>query len=497
MIQHRQARRALVTVPVLVALTVGGCRVGPAYKRPDLAPPAAYRGAPATTAAESLADLPWWQVFDDPALQGLVRDAIAHNPDLRLAIARVGEARALAGVAKSFLYPEVNLNAGYTGNQASRNSQPPGALPNGDRTYNNTAVSADLAWEVDLFGRLRSQNDAAFNRYLATEEGRRAVLVTLVSDVASSYFLLRQLDLQLEVARRTLQLNDQTVTYYSDRLQGGVSNRLELNQARANRALTAASIPELERQVAILEHAISVLAGRAPGAITRGRSVTETAVPPAVPVGVPASLLERRPDVLESERLLIAANADIGAAKALFYPRISLTGSLGNVSGDLADFLKGDSIIWSFGAGLFQPLFNAGRIKRNFEAAEARFEQAIAIYQRSALNAYREVSDALVTIEKLALIRIEQETGVAALRDAAELSRLRYETGLSTYLEVLVADQQLFQLELQLASTRGEQLRVIAQLYRALGGGWQPEQQAPAPGQPATPPAPPNPPAAN
>ena len=378
-------------LPALAAVIVSGCRVGPEYKRPDLAPPATYRGAPAAAAAESLADVPWWQVFDDPALQGLLRDAIANNPDLRLAVARVSEARALAGVAKSFLYPDINLNAGYTGNQASRNSQPPGALQERDRTFNNTAVSANMAWEIDLFGRLRSENDAAFNRYLATEEGRRAVLVTLVSDVATSYFLLRESDLQLEVARRTLELNDRTVTYYGDRLQGGVSNRLELNQARANRALTASSIPELERQIAIIEHAISVLAGRAPGAITRGRSVTEQAPPPMVPVGVPAALLERRPDVLEAERLLISANADIGAAKALFYPRISLTGSLGTVSGDLADFLKGDSIIWSFGAGLFQPLFNAGRIRRNLEAAEARFEQAIAIYQRSALNAYREV----------------------------------------------------------------------------------------------------------
>jgi multidrug efflux system outer membrane protein len=484
-----RVQRAALTAVALSTMVVGACApVGPAYKRPDLAPPAVHRGAPAAAVAETLADVPWWQVFADPALQGLVRDAIANNPDLRLAVARVREARALAGVAKSFLYPEVNLDAGYVGNQASRNSQPPGATRDGDRTYNNTSVAANLAWEIDLFGRLRRENEAAFNRYLATEEGRRAVLVTLVADVATSYFLLRELDLQLEVARRTLSLNDQTVTYYVDRLQGGVSNRLEVDQARANRALTAASIPEIERQIAIVEHAISVLAGRAPRAIARGTALTGQSAPPDVPVGVPASLLERRPDVLEAERQLMAANADIGAAKALFYPRISLTGSLGSVSGDLADFLKGDSIIWSFGAGLFQPLFNAGRIRRNLEAAEARFEQAMAIYQRSALNAYREVADALVTIEKLAQIRAEQEAGVAALRDAGELSRLRYETGLSTYLEVLIADQQLFQLELQLASTRGGQLRVIAQLYRALGGGWQSEQAATPPGQPAPPP---------
>ena len=362
----------------------------------------------------------------------------------------------------------------------SRNSQPPGALQDVDRTFNNTQFGVSAAWEVDLFGRLRRNDEAAFARYLATEEGRRAVLVTLVSDVASSYFLLRELDLKLEIAHRTLVLNDQTVEYYNERLGGGVSNRLELDQAQANRALTAATIPELERQIALLEHAISVLAGRAPGAIGRGRTLVEQHTPPSVPVGVPAALLERRPDVIQAERLLVAANADVGAAKALFYPNINLTGSLGWVSGDLGQILKGDSFIWGVGAGLFQPLFNGKRIKRNYEAALARFDQAMVQYQQAALNSYREVADALVTIQKLAQIRTEQEAGVVALTDASQLSRDRYETGLSTYLEVLIADQQLFQLELQLAQTRGEQLRVIAQLYRALGGGWQPEPTTPA-----------------
>jgi outer membrane protein, multidrug efflux system len=214
-------------------------------------------------------------------------------------------------------------------------------------------------------------------------------------------------------------------------------------------------------------------------------------VPPAIPLGVPAALLERRPDVVEAERLLIAANADIGAAKALFYPTISLTGSVGALSGDFSDLLKGDSIIWSVGAGLFQPLFNAGRNRRNYEATLARFDQALAQYQNAALNAYREVADALITIDKLAQIRTEQEAGVAALRDASELSRARYDTGLSNYLEILIADQDLFERELQLAQTRGEQLRAISQLYRALGGGWQPEQ--PAAPAPATPPSTPSP----
>jgi multidrug efflux system outer membrane protein len=464
-----------------------GCAaVGPNYERPEMAPPVTYRDMAGTQAAASLADVPWWEVFGDEALQTLVRDAITHNLDLRRAVARVEEARALAGVAKSFLYPDVNLAAGYTGNQASRNAQPPGAQPGEDRTYNNTNVGVSMSWELDLFGRLRRNNEAAFARFLSTEEGRRAVLVTLVSDVAASYFLLRELDLQLEIARRTLVVNDQTVTYYSDRLAGGVSNRLEVDQARANRSLTASSIPEIERQISILENAISVLAGRAPGAIARGRSLEQQTLPPQIPVGIPAGLLERRPDVREAEQLLVAANADIGAAKALFYPTITLTGAFGTLSGDLADLLKGDSVIWSFGAGLFQPLFNAGRIKRNFEAAQARFDQALAEYQLSALDAYREVADALVSIQKLAQIRTEREIGVEALRDASQLSRNRYDIGLSSYLEVLIADQQLFQLEIELARTRGEQMRAFTQLYRALGGGWQIQQPvapqaAPAP----------------
>ena len=488
--------RTLTAVTALLAMTVSGCApVGPNYKRPDLAPPPGYRHAASTVPAESMADIPWWQVFEDPQLQALLRDAIANNLDLRLAVARVQEARALAGVAKSFLYPDINLTAGYAGNQASRNSQPPGALENGDRTYNNTSLAANLSWEADLFGRLRRNNEAAFARYLATEEGRRAVLVTLVSDVASAYFLLQELDLQLTIARNTLGLNERTVVFYTDRLNGGVSNRLEVDQARANRAITAASIPELERQIAVLENAVSVLAGRAPGAIVRGTTLGDKVLPPVAPVGVPAALLERRPDVIQAERELMAANADVGAAKALFYPRISLTGSLGTISGDLGDFLKGDSIIWSVGAGLFQPLFNAGRIKRNHEAAQARFDQAVVVYQRAALNAYREVADALISAQKLAEARTVLEDGVVALRDAGELSRLRYDQGLSTYLEVLYADQELFRQELQLARTRGAQLRVIAQLYRALGGGWQAEATTATPASPAgTPPPPPPPP---
>ena len=469
-------RASTVTAAFALAGLAGGCAVGPNYERPDLKPPEQFRGVQAA-AAESMADLPWWQVFDDPVLHGLIREGIANNLDLRVASARVVESRALAGIAKSYLYPDVNLGFGYGAEQVSRVGQPPAAedaVP--DRLYNNLALNGTLSWEVDLFGRLRRGKEAAFAQYLATEQGRRAVVVTLVGDIASTYFYLRELDLGLEIARRTLKINDDTVRYYTTRLQGGVSNRLEVDQAKANRALTAASIPEFERQIALAENNLSVLLGRPPNAIARASGVGDRP-PPQVPAGLPASLLERRPDVMAAEQLLVAANANVGAAKALFYPTLSLTGSAGAVSSGFTNFLTPESMIWSLAAGLFQPLYNGGRIRQNYEASQARFDQALAQYQRAALNSYREVADALVSIEKYGVQRAEYETGVEALRDATQLSRARYDTGLSSYLEVLIADQQLFQQELRLAEARGEQWRALALLYRALGGGWQPESQ--------------------
>jgi multidrug efflux system outer membrane protein len=460
-----------------LAVFASGCAaVGPAYKRPEMAPPDQFRGASGAPAPESIADAPWWEVFDDPVLQKLVRESLANNLDLKIAAARVVESRALAGVAKSYLYPTVGVGFGYAGETKSRLAEPD--LPANvvkDVTYNNFALTGSLSWEIDLFGRIRRENEAAVARYFATEEGRRAVLITLVADVSATYFYLRELELELEIARRTVKLNDDTVAYYERRLQGGVSNRLELDQAKANRSITGATIPQLELQFAVAENALSVLLGRMPGTLERGKALNEQVLPPRVPAGLPAKLLERRPDVVQAEQLLIAANADVGAAKALFYPTISLTGTLGSVSGSLVNMLRPDSIIWSLGSGIFQPIFNGNRIKRNYEATQARFDQAMAQYQKAALNAYREVADALVTIEKLAQRRTELEPGVEALRDAVDLSRSRYENGLSSYLEVILADQQLFQQELQLAAVRGDQLRAVAQLYRSLGGGWQAE----------------------
>jgi multidrug efflux system outer membrane protein len=303
---------------------------------------------------------------------------------------------------------------------------------------------------------------------------RRGVLVTLIGDVATNYFRLRELDLQLEIARATLRINDDTVSYFRNRLEGGVSNRLELDRIQANRARTATAIPQIEEEIGTVENAIALLLGRPPGSIMRQVLRTDEALPPAIPVGLPASLLERRPDVVQAEQLLVAANADIGAAKALFFPTISLTGFLGGVSGDLTKFLGGDGAVWSVGTSLLQPIFQAGRLRRNLEAMQARFDAALAEYQKSALNGYREVADSLLTIQKLAEVRVQRQLSVTALQDASDLSRERYDSGLANYLEILTADERLFEEQLLLAQTRGAELRARAELYRALGGGWQP-----------------------
>ena len=454
--------------------------MGPNYHRPEVPAPPNHRGLEGPAVAESLADTPWWQVFDDPVLQGLIHEAIANNYDLRTASARVVEARAQAGVAKSFLFPQIGFAGSYTGQQVSRKSDPPEAGA-ADKTFQNWNLGFTLSWEIDLFGRIRREKESAFALYLGSEEGRRGVLMTLVADVASTYFQLRELDTELEIAQHTLGLNDETVDFYNKRLTGGVSNRLELDQAEANRALTASTIPDIERQIALTENALSVLLGRLPGPIARGGVLTEQRIPPSVPAGIPAELLQRRPDVAQAEDFLMSANADVGAAKALFFPTISLTSLLGGVSRELSNIAKADAGVWSLGGGLFQPIFQGGRIKHNYEAAKARFDQALAQYQKAALDGYREVADSLVTIEKLKGVEAEQEKGVVALRDASKLSRSRYDTGLANYLEILIADQSLFQQELQLARTRGAQLLALAQLYRALGGGWQPEPAAPTP----------------
>jgi len=467
----RLTRLSFAAFAVAGSWWLTGCTAGKNYERPQLPNPATYRFVEGATEAQSLADLPWFQVFDDPTLQALIREALTNNLDLQMAVARVEEARARAGIAKSFLYPQVDGTVNYGVRQASTARSQSGGTD--DTTHQSGSYGFQLSWEIDLFGKLRRQHEAALAIVLASEQGRRGVLVTLVGDVATNYFLLRELDLQLEIARETLRLNNETVTYFRNRLEGGVSNRLELDRIQANQALTAAAIPDIEQQIGVIENALSLLLGRTPSPIGRERLAETEALPPEIPSGLPTSLIERRPDVVQAEQFLVAANADIGAARALFFPTISLTGFLGGVSGDLTQFLGGEGAVWSLNGGLLQPIFQAGRLRRNVEAAEARFTAAVAAYRQAALNGYREVANSLITIQKLAEIRTQRGIGVAALQDASELARSRYESGLASYIEILTADQDLFQQKLLLAQTRGAELRARAELYRSLGGGWQ------------------------
>jgi len=473
----RRAVTSLLRVaPTLsIAFLATGCMVGPNYSRPPMAPPAQFRFAEGAQ-AESLADAPWFQIFDDPSLQNLIKEAIANNLDLKIAVARVEEMRARAGIPGTFLYPQVDAIANYSVRQAT-SAQKEENSQNDDTTHQSGTYGFQLSWELDLFGRIRRERESATALALATEQARRGVMVTLVGDVATNYFLLRELDVELGIARRTLDINDQTVAYFRNRLDGGVSNRLELDRIIALRADTAAAIPDIEQQIATVENAISMLLGRPPGPITRTAIGPEgTAIPP-IPAGLPASLLERRPDVVQAEQLLVAANADIGVAKSLFYPTISLTGFLGGVSGDLQTFLGGQGGVWSLTSGLFQPIFQAGRLRRNAEAAQARFNAALAEYQRAALNSYREVANSLIAIQQLAQVRLARQDGVEVLVDAADLARSRYDSGLASYIEILTADQELFRQQLLLAQTRGSELRARAELYRTLGGGWEPPPQ--------------------
>ena len=460
-------------IALALCLLFTGCTLGPDYQRPPVVTPDNYRGVQGAPVAESLADTPWWEIFKDPVLQDLIREALNNNYDLRTAAARVEEARAQIGVTRSFLYPQVNLTGGGSAQQVSRATDPPQSV-GANRSWQNWSAGFGMVWEFDVFGRIRRESEAASAVYFASEMDRRGVYITLVADVAQFYFDLRELDLELEVARSTLKLNDDTVTFYRSRYETGVSNRLEVEQALANRARTAAVIPGLERRIAQQENLLNFLLARNPGTIPRGAVLTDQYQPPAIPAGLPSALLERRPDVQSAEQLLVAANANIGAAKALFFPNFSLSAALGGNSHDLSNIADKRAQIWSVAGGFLQPIFQGWRLFWNYEGTKARFDQALAQYEKAAQNGFREVADALVSIEKFRDERAEKEAQVAALESSSRLARLRYDAGFSNYLEVLIADQDLYDAQLELARTRGAQLNSVVQVYRALGGGWQP-----------------------
>ena len=447
---------------------LNGCLVGPRYQRPVVTPPAVMRGQAAAEAG-SLADLPWWEVFRNETLRGLVKTAIANNNDLRIAAKRVEQARLYKVQTHAQYMPGVGFQTGISGGQNESLGNPAGS--SGARR-GTIAVGLAASWEADVWGRIRRLNEYALANYLASEQGRRGVLLSLVSGVAQAYFELLELDLRLEIAQRSVKSFEGSLRIFQERLEGGTASRLEAARAEAALAVTAAAIPELERRIAIQENEIHLLLGSAPGPIPRQGALLEQRIPPEVPAGLPSELLERRPDVLRAELAVRAANAQIGIATAAFFPKIGLTTLLGRVSSPLADFTAGRTNVWGAAATMVGPIYEGRGLRAQKRQAVAAWEQARIEYEQTALAAFRDVSNALITREKLEAVRRRQMEAVKAYQTAVEVSLQRYLAGKSGYFEVLEAQQQLVPAENALAQTELDRWLVIVQLYQALGGGW-------------------------
>jgi outer membrane protein, multidrug efflux system len=457
--------RALRAAPALAVAWIGaGCALGPDYERPGL-PSGTFRDRP--DESTSLADLPWFEVFRDAVLQGLIEQALESNGDLLAASARVEQARGLAAVERGGLFPQIGAKA----DTARGDDTEFDTRSSGRDTERNLAVVAST-WEIDVWGRLRRASEAARAELRASEALRRGVVLSLVSSIAQAYFELRELDLELEIAHRAVRSFEETLQIFDRQFQRGVASKLDPLRAEAALAQAAALIPDVERRIAAKENQLSVLTGQAPGELPRGSALTEQAMPPQIPAGVPSLLLARRPDLLQSEQTAIAANARVGAALAGFFPRFSLTSALGSTSDDLDSVLSNGSSILVNIAGVAGPVFTFGRTWYTWRASQAATEAARHEYAQLLLVAMREVSDALVAREKLAGVRVEQERAVRALDESLQMARRRYTGGLATYLEVLDAQQQLLPAQNALAQTRRDELLAVVSVYRALGGGW-------------------------
>jgi len=453
---------------LLSGLFLTGCAMGPDYRRPPIAVPDQVRGQVGAAEAASLADRVWWEIFPDETLRTLIGVALVNGYDVRLAAARVEEARALAGIARSAFFPQAQYGGQWSRTRGSEETAGDGA------TVNANAVNVGASWELDLWGRIRRSNEAALAGYLATEEARRGVLLSLVSEVATRYFELRELDRELDIAKRTTDALQQTYDLFRRRFEAGRASGLETSSAEASLANVAGRVPQLESRIVALENEINLLLGKNPGEISRGAALTEQFLPPEVPPGLPSELLLRRPDLRQAEQRLVAANAEVGVAVADFFPRISLTGAFGGVSSDVSN-LFGAGKTWSIAAGLVGPLFTGGRLKNQYDVRAAQWEQAKVAYERAVTSGFSEASSALVAHERLERAEEQQARTVAAYQDAVRLSRERYLAGLASYLDVLQAEQQLFPAENALAQVRFNRLANFVQLYKALGGGWKVE----------------------
>ncbi|MFY9843983.1 MAG: efflux transporter outer membrane subunit [Terriglobales bacterium] len=470
MIDLKTTTQPWLTSAIFASLIMSGCMVGPNYHRPVVQTPTTYRDLqqnPQTQAqAASFADLPWWQVFQDPQLQELIRIALKENYDLQLATERITAARAQVTITRSYLFPQVQGNANFGG----------GKDPSTQSKYNILGLTADAAFQLDLFGRLRRATEASRAELLATQDARDTVVLTLVSDVASDYFQLLDLDLQLRITHDTVNTQQESVKLTQLRLDHGVATKLDVLQAQQVLDTANAAIPDLERLIGQEEDAISILLGHYPEGVRRGLTLAEQPLPPEVPPGMPSSLLERRPDIRQVEQQLIAANAEIGVAKAAFFPQISLTGAGGGAFGRSSLFsglMSSQTGIWSYGAQVTQPIFTGGALSGNLKLAESEHRQELIAYRQAIQLAFRDVSDALIGYQKLHQVRVAQEITVKDLQDTVDTSLVRYRGGITTYLEVLDGQRSLFNAELALAQARGSEYQSLVQLYKALGGGWQ------------------------
>ncbi len=454
------------TVIILfIAAVLAGCAVGPDYKRPVIETPQSFRFE-AKEAAET-ANTEWWKQFGDPVLDQLIAEGLASNKDVKIAAANVDQAAGLLMTVRSGLFPQFNYTAGASRQEVSRNT----SLVPSQNPFSTYNLLAGASWEIDLWGRIRRQTEAARAFMYATDEARRGVILSLVAQIANAYIQMRALDGQLLIAQRTLQTYAQSVRIFELQFKYGQVNQLVLEQARSQYETAAATIPQVANQIVVTENAISILLGRNPGPIPRGRTLAELAMP-AIPAGLPSQLLERRPDIQQTEQNLIAANAQIGAAKALYYPTISLTGLVGKLSSDLHNLFDGASGLWSYAGSLTGPIFTGGSIKGQVTSATAGQQAALVAYQRAIQSAFADMENALVSREKAEEQLAAEQRRVTAYQEYTRLAWLQYNGGYTPYLNVLYAEAQLFPAELNVVQVRAANFIALTNIYKAMGGGW-------------------------
>jgi multidrug efflux system outer membrane protein len=455
---------------LLLAFSVSGCTVGPNYKRPNVDVPSTYRGSPAGDApgdaTPGLGDEKWWTVFQDEELQNLIRVALQQNYDLRIAATRVLQAQAQLGITRADQFP--NLSGGA--NLESTRQAATTLFHGFEETTGQISLSA--SWELDFWGKYRRATEAARANLVASEWGRRAVVNTVISNVATAYFALRSLDLQLEISKQTLASRQESLKLEQELEQNGSTSLVDVRQSEQLVYTASETIPNVEKQIQQEENLINILLGRNPGPVDRGRKLVDEPHPPSIPPGLPSALLERRPDIQQQEQLLVAANAEIGVAKAAFYPDISLTGTGGFQSLALAKLFTGPSSFWTVGPTLTVPIFTAGKIRSNVKLTEAQQQQALLTYQQTIQQAFRDVSDSLIAYQKNREFREQQALLTSSAKDSADLAEIRYRAGVTSYLEVLTNDTNYFAAQLNLAQARQNELTALVQVYNALGGGW-------------------------